>query len=368
MALKKIKILQVGLDTHLGGIETYLFKITSHIDRNRFQFDFLAFDDEKPCFYDELTELGCNFKFVRGRRHSFFGNIRDVRELIKKQQYDIIHCHLNSLSYITPVLEGIKFGAKVIVHSRNAGSAEGSSSSFFCRINKYILPYSKVTMVAVSDKAGEWMFGKDRNVIILNNGIDTKSFAFSNTIRIEARKELSIHQDSEVIVHVGAFRPQKNHTFLIDIFKAYSSSHPDALLLLVGEGELKGDIEEKVKLLGLSNKVKFLGKRLDLHRILSASDKFLFPSLYEGFPNALIEAEASGLRCIVSDEITEQACFEDCIRVPLSSSVDEWVKALSSAPLEHREGYAKLIEDKGFGIEGEIAKLEELYLSQMESK
>ena len=357
----KIRVLHVGLDTHLGGIETYLMKISSHIDLNKFQFDFLAHDNEKPCFYDELTNLGCNFYYVTSRRKSFIQNKKDLDNLFKNEHFDIVHCHLNSLTYIAPVLEALKANVKVIVHSRNAGSSIGSSSKLLCALNKMRFPYDKVALVAVSDKAANWMFGKNRDVIILNNGIDVERFKFSRERREKTRNEFGLSPNKEVLVHVGAFRPQKNHKFLIEVFNEYHKKNTNSVLLLVGSGDLLDVIKAQVKELGLERAIIFTGNRKDLENILSASDKFLFPSLYEGFPNALLEAQASGLLCIASTEITEQACLENCVRVSLSEDVSKWVDALGSPTKPNRENYAKLVEEKGFSVETEIKRLENLY-------
>lgn len=357
----KIRVLQVGLDTHLGGIETYLMKISSHIDLDKFQFDFLAYDKEKPCFYEELTKLGCNFYFVTSRRKSFIQNKKDLENLFKKEHFDLVHCHLNSLTYIAPALEALKANVKVIVHSRNAGASTGSSSKLLSMLNKLRFPYAKVTLAAVSDKAATWMFGKNKEVVILNNGIDVNRFRFSQEKREATRKELGLSQEQEVIVHVGAFRPQKNHKFLVEVFNEYHKKCKNSVLLLVGSGELLEEVKTQVKELGLDKAVIFTGSRKDLESILAASDKFLFPSLYEGFPNALLEAQASGLLCVASSEITEQACLENCVRVSLSEELSKWVEALSCPVKPNREDYARLVEEKGFGVEAEIKRLENLY-------
>ncbi len=360
MDKRKIRVLHVGLDTRLGGIETYLLKISSNIDRDSFEFSFLAYDDEKPCFYDELMALGCSFYFVRSRRTSFSGNRKDIRELYRKEHFDIVHFHLNSLTYITPVTEAVRCGIPVIAHSRNAGASAGSSSKLFCALNRIIFPYSKVTLAAVSDKAGKWMFGEGRDITILNNGLDTSRYVFSPEKRAAVRSFLSLGEE-ETIIHVGAFREQKNHRFLVSVFDEYHKKHSSSVLFLVGTGELMDEIKSDVSSRGLSDSVIFLGQRNDLPDLLSASDKFLFPSFYEGFPNALLEAEASGLRCIVSDTITKEACLENSICLSLSSPVSEWVEALEKPPLADRETYAELVEREGFGIKREMERLEKLY-------
>ena len=361
MDKRRIRVLHVGLDTRLGGIETYLVKISSNIDRDRFEFSFLAYDDEKPCFYDELVSLGCKFYFVRSRRRSLPGNRKDIRKLYTKEHFDVVHFHLNSLTYITPVTEAVRLGIPVIAHSRNAGASAGSSSKILCALNRIIFPYSKVTLAAVSDKAGEWMFGKKRNVLVLNNGLDTSLYAFSIEERVRMRSSLGIDDSADVIIHTGAFREQKNHRFIISVFDEYHKKHSSAVLLLVGSGELMDEVKIDTASRGLTDSVLFLGQRSDLPSLLSSADKFLFPSFYEGFPNALLEAETSGLRCVVSDTITKEACLENSISLSLSSPVAEWVEALEKPVQERRESYAENVERHGYGIKREMERLEKLY-------
>lgn len=355
-----VKVLHYGLDTHLGGIETYLLSACKNIDREKYSFSFLAFDDEKPCFYEELTNLGCSFYFIRSRRKSFLENKKDLYNLFQNEHFDIIHCNLNSLTYITPIFIALRLGVKVIAHSHNAGSS-GSSSRLLCTINKFRFPYNKVLLVAVSDKAGAWMFGKKKKVITINNGVDTQHFRFSIGKRKKCREVLGFSDEQEVILHVGAFRKQKNHSFVIDIFKDYKKKNPNSVLLLVGDGELKTDIQNKAIKLGLEDSVFFLGTRYDLDSIFSASDKFIFPSLYEGFPIALLEAECSGLLCIVSNEITEQVCLKNSIRVGLNESICNWVHALELKTLENRVSFSNYVADCGFDVKSETQKLENLY-------
>lgn len=363
---KKIRVLHIGLDVNLGGIETYLLKISSYIDRSRFSFSFLAYDNVKPCFYEELTNLGCRFYFVRSRRASYFGNIRDLRNLFKREKFDIVHVHLNSLTYITPIIEALKEGCCVIAHSHNAGSASGSSSRVLCLINKYRFPYDKVTLVAVSDKAGEWMFGK-HNAIVLNNGLDTSAYRYSEEKRIQLRKEIKL-ENKTIVIHVGAFRKQKNHKRVIEIFEAYHKRNKESVLLLVGTGELMDEMKTFVSVKNLENAVYFLSRRRDIDALLSASDYFLFPSFYEGFPNALIEAEASGLKCVVSDTITKEAALDNVVQLSLDDSDEVWCDALSGASLDLREKYADYVEEKGFGIKNEMKRLEDIYTSLWEKR
>lgn len=365
--MEKIRILHVGMDTHLGGIETFLLSMVQHMDRERFHFTFLGYDDQKPYFHEELAALGCDFRYVRSRRKGLLKNKADLERLFQVEHYDVVHCNQNSLSNSVPALVALKQGIPVIVQSHNGGSVKGLTS-FLNSLNRIRFPFDRVTALAVSDIAGKWMFGEKCAYQVLNNGVDTEKFRYFCEQRILKRKELGLSSDDEVFISVGAFREQKNHRFMIDIFHAYQKKHAKAKLVLVGTGGLSDEIVAKVNALGLDGNVLFLGARRDIPQLLSCADKFLFPSLYEGFPIALIEAEANGLSCIVSSVISEQACLENSVRVSLDSSVDDWVRAMEISAPECRDLYADLVAKAGFGIETEIRILENLYSSLSEQK
>lgn len=195
----------------------------------------------------------------------------------------------------------------------------------------------------------------------MNNGIDVEKFQYNEQWRNEIRKEFNI-DDNELIFHAGAFRPQKNHKKLIEIFKLYHEMHPDAILMLAGEGELKKDIENTVNNCGLSENVIFTGLRNDVPKLMSAADKFILPSFYEGFPNVLIEAETSGLYCVVSDSITKQAMLgELCQSVSLDSSDKEWTRILSKTNQIERSNSAKIIKSANLDIDSEMRRLYKIY-------
>lgn len=357
----KKRVLHIGLDTHLGGIETYLLKISTYVDREKYDFNFLMYDDIKPCFYKELTSMGWRFYNVTSRRKNYFRNRSDLKKLFKKEKFDVVHCHLNSLSYITPVRIALRYGCRVIVHSRNAGAISSFKSKILHKVNYYRLPKKKIRCAAVSDLAGKWMFGENADFVVLNNGLDTNKYEFSEEARHSIRQEFNLG-NREVILHTGAFRPQKNHSFLIEIFNEYLSYNPNAVLMLVGDGNLKNDIEYRINELNIKDSVVLTGVRYDIPKLLSAADKFLFPSFYEGFPNALIEAEAAGLYCVCADTITRQVQVpEQCEYLSLKAPISEWVRELSVAPVLDRKESAKKIENMGLGINAEMERLYQLY-------
>lgn len=364
--MAKTRVLHVGLDTYLGGIETYLLKLAKNIDKDKYQFDFLMYDGNEPCFYNELKALGCKFHNVVSRRKNYIKNIKELRELFKHEHFDIVHCHQNSLSYVTPILEAVRSGCRVVVHSHNSGNLSGSLVRIRHDLNRYRVPINRVVCVAVSDLAGQWMFGKESEFKVINNGLDTTLYEYNEAYRNEIREEFGIG-NKELILHTGAFRKQKNHEQLIDIFKFYQQEHPESILMLVGDGELKGEIENKVQELELTENVIFAGKRSDIPRILSAADKYLFPSFYEGFPNALIEAETSGLYCVAADTITRQVQIEGvCEYVSLNAPLKDWAKALEHDPVENRVKYADLVEAAGLGIGSEMERINLLYEGSLE--
>ena len=308
--------------------------------------------------------MGCNFFYITPRKKNYIKFLCDLKRLYEGEKFDIIHCHLNSLSSIEPCLIALKSSSKVIVHARNAANMVSFKSQLLHCINYHLLPKERICCAAVSDLAGEWMFGKGTKFIVLNNGLDTEKYRFNEGVRTAIREELGIDNKREVIMHTGAFRTQKNHKFVIDIFKGYVDRFPSALLVLVGDGELKEEIKDKADRLNISNSVMFLGRRNDIPQLLSAADKFLFPSFYEGFPNALLEAEATGLPCVVSDCITKQAMIEGlCTAVSLGASIDEWVSALEQpSRLTNRKFAAELIKEAGLDISSEIKRLSDVYV------
>lgn len=364
-----MKILFVGLDTmpYIGGIETFVLKEVSYLDKNKYEVHILSFHGDTPCFYEEFLKLGAEFHFIPNRRDHFISNYYELIKLLKTYQFDIIHCNLNSYSYITPCLLALKTGSKVIIHGHNSGCLQGNKSILLHNINKRRIPFDKVYNIAVSDVAGKWFFGK-HDYVILNNGVETEKNKYSVEKRRKIRKEFGLDEE-KVILHVGAFRNQKNHERIISIFTDVLKEKSNSVLFLVGEGNLKNSLQQKVRDVGLASKVIFTGNRDDVDCFLSAADVFLFPSFYEGFPIALIEAECSGLQCVISDVITKQVQIEGiCKTVSLDEENDEWVEKIVSALecKEDRKKYAEIIENLGLGMDSEIKQIERIYDTLME--
>ncbi len=372
----KIKVIHFGLSLNRGGIETYLHKVASNINKKDFSFSFINSTSSKPCFYEELRKMGCAFYNVTPRRKSVWRNKQDLDQLFRENDFDVLHFHVNTLSYIDPVLVALKYGVKVVVHSRNAGAAGSRLTQLLHRINKARINRLKneITKVAVSELAGEWLFGQNTDFAIYNNGIDLEKFRFLPNERDQIRNELNIGKNTFLLGNVGAFVPAKNQEFAVQVLHKVLESGVDAKLVLIGDGALKKKVIDFAERLNLSDKVLFLGKREDMPSMFSALDVFLFPSHYEGFPNAVLEAQACGLPALISDAITKEVVVdvENCKQLPIAScdygkwavnAVDILESRVNDIEVKDQERVKswEKIEVAGFSIKEEIIKLETLY-------
>lgn len=322
-----MKVLHYGLSNHLGGIETYLKKLTFELhNTNEIEFHFLIIGRDLPCYYHEFKKLGCKFHFITPRKNSLIKNYFELKKLFIQEKYDVCHVHLNSLSYTLPAKLAAKYSNKLIVHSRNSNVKLNFSSNLLHKINYYTLP-KKSILLAVSDLAGKWMF-KNKKFRVINNGIKIKKYLYNSQQRELIRQELNL-ENNIVFINVGAFRYQKNHVFLLKIFKELLMYNENYKLLLVGDGSLSNDLEHLATNLGIEKSVIFLKNRNDIPNVLSASDAFIFPSFYEGFPNALLEAHVSNLPTFYSDSITNNIDHSKLSnRISLNSTAKEWAEII----------------------------------------
>jgi len=278
----------------------------------------------------------------------------------------VVNFNINTLSYIEPINAALRHGCKVIVHSRNAGASKSIITNVLHHIHSVILPKDKIKMIAVSDLAGKWLFGKNTEFQTINNGIDIDKFRFNREKREKIRREMKI-EDKYIVGNVGAFLYAKNHRFLVKVFYELVQKKPEAVLLLIGTGSMKEEILNLVNEMGLQQKVYFLGRRTDVSDLLSVMDCFLFPSLYEGFPNAVLEAQCSGLPCVISDNITDEVVLaENCIKLSLNLSLQQWAnKLLNMEGYQNRNFASEILKKSGYSVKEEIKKVESVYISQI---
>ena len=228
------------------------------------------------------------------------------------------------------------------------------------------LPEYATNLFACGKDAGDWMFG-GASYQIINNAIDVAAYTCDPTKRQEMRRQLGLENEF-TIGHVGRFSQPKNHPFLLDIFAALLKKEPDAVLLLVGGGEGMPRIQAKVQELGIAEHVRFLGVRSDVADLMQAMDVFVFPSLYEGLPVTMVEAQASGLPCIISDKVPPECILTDGLVniMPLSASPEAWAEKILTMRAVPRTDRREEIAAHGFDITTEVVKLQEFYIKSVE--
>lgn len=258
-----------------------------------------------------------------------------------------------------------------ILHSHNSAGIEKEKygiKKFIDKLRKrqvagQISRYPNVYL-ACSDSAGEYMFN-DIPFHWIKNGINVSEFRFDAVIRKEYRNKFNIDENTTVIGFIGRYREQKNPLYLLEIFKEYSIINNRALLVMIGIGDMQEEVDKKIKELELEQKVIQLGTREDTNDLYKMMDAFLLPSLYEGLPVVLVEAQTSGLTCFVSDTTTKQVNLTDLINFySIKSSPQQWAKLMDRQIKRcRREGYAEEIIEAGFDMKDVAKKLEKIYLS-----
>ena len=356
-----------------GGVESVVMNYYRHIDRTKIQFDFICDEDSTNIPYEEIKKLGGKVILVPPYQKVFKYH-KKLKEVLKSGGYKIVHSHINTLSVFS------LFAAKCagvpvrIAHSHSTTNKKEKKKNL---LKQVLRPFSKVfatDYMCCSELAGRWLFGNKEydngNVYLLNNAIDLDKFKYDEEKRKEKRKELNIEDDTLVIGHVGRFVEQKNHRFLIDIFNEVHKQKENSILLLAGQGPLMEEMKEKVKILGIEDSVKFLGQRNDINELYQAFDVFCLPSLYEGLPVVGVEAQATGLLCIFSDDMTKETKVLDTTEfLSLNQSVEEWTYTiLKKYKSFKRKNCINEISKKDFNIKKEANKLTQKYYEEYRRK
>lgn len=352
---KPLRVLQVFAQMNRGGAETMIMNLYRNIDRSKVQFDFIVHTEEKCVFDDEILALGGSiYRVPRYTAKNHFHYVQTWSNFFREhKEYKIIHGHVRSTAAIYLKIAN-NYGLHTIAHSHSTSSGSGFPS-IVKNILQFPIRYTANYLFTCSMGAGEWLYGKkacsDDNFFILKNAIEVEKFIFNKETRSRIRKELGI-EDKFVIGHIGRFSTPKNHTFLIDVFREVLNRNNNSVLILIGDGELKSVIEKKVLELGLSENVIFMGLRSDVPELLQVMDVFLFPSLYEGLPVTLVEAQATGLPSVISSNITDEIKVTNLVnKISLNESLDHWAeKVLSFNGTYIRESAINNITESGYNI------------------
>ena len=333
-----IRVAQILNRMDNGGIEAVVLNYYRHIDRKRIQFDFFFDEGSSLPYRDEMTELGAELFPLPPYTHQAAYQ-KKLEKALRAGQYDIAHVHMNTMSvFALAAAKRVGIPVRICHNHSTADQREGKRTL----LKMLLRPWNRLPATdwfACGKQAGEWMYGKkaveEGKVFILPNAIETERFAYDAEARKAVREEFKIPEKVLVVGHIGRFMTQKNHEGLLRIFQRLRQEKPEAILLLVGEGELEKDIRELVKEMRMEDRVVFAGVKKDIQRIYSAMDVFCLPSLYEGFPVVLLEAQANGLPVVCSDHVSQEVCLTDLIRrVPLEKE-ELWTEAMLTAKREH---------------------------------
>lgn len=346
-----------------SGVMAVIMNYYRHIDRDKIQFDFLFFKDSpaNTTYIDEIESLGGRAYLIEQPTHIFY-YIRMLNKFFEehKNEYAILHIHEVYLTFLlAPIAHA--HGLKVITHCHSTKFSDKPLNAVRNRLACIGINKHADLRLACSNAAGIALYGKKADFTVINNAIDLDKFAFNSTKRTRLRNELGL-EDKVVIGHVGRFNEQKNHRFLIEIFYELQKTMPEAVLLLVGEGPLMESVKKQVRSLGLEDKVVFLGRRTDVSDLYNVMDIFILPSLFEGLPVVVVEAQANGLPCLLSEAITREVAIDNVIFVSLSSSPSDW-NDNALRLLTYKRGAADLtkLRISGFNITVESQKLEHMY-------
>ena len=357
-----IRVLQMIGTLDVGGSQTMLLNLYRNIDREQIQFDFVLDHPDGRYFVPEIEALGGRIYTLAPFRGTNAGEVRrDWNNfLYTHPEYTVLHSHVRSYAslYLSVARQ---HGVKTIIHSHSTSTGGGVKGAVKS-VMQLPLRYQADVLMACSVEAGLWLFGKracesDR-FVLLPNGIDVRRFVPNPEKRQQYRQELGL-EGRWVIGNVGRFYDVKNHTFLLDAFQKVHEREKDAVLLLVGVGPLQQEMAQKAVELGVADHVIMTGNRDDVPDLLGAMDVFAFPSLWEGLPMTVVEAQAAGLPCVLSDTITRDVDVSPLVRYLPLGDPDRWADAM----LERRPRLdaAKNIVKAGFDIRTSAKRLSALY-------
>lgn len=363
--MKRVLCILSSLDA--GGAETFLMKVYRALPPEEYQLDFVVCADG-GCYTQEVLDRGGRIFQIPLRTKDLLGAMKALRSIVSENGYTHVLKLGNGAASCVDLLVAKSGGAKTrIMRSCNALTGLSLKSILTHRLLQPLLNTVANVKIAPSMLAAEFTFGSrqaHKNVHILNNGVDLKVFHYDPQARAALQKEFDL-EGKFVVGHVGRFNKQKNHSFLLDVFYEIHKKQENAVLLLVGQGELEEAIREKISKLGLADRVVFTGLRSDVPKLLSAMDVLVFPSFHEGMPNVVIEAQATGLPCVIADTITRDANITGLVKyLPLDMPPARWAQHALTALSETRKDTAADFQKHGYDIQRVAAELVRLVFQE----
>ena len=365
--MKRLLCIVASLDQ--GGAETFLMKLYRRLDTAAYQMDFIVCAD--GAYDEEVLSRGGRIVKIPLRTHSPGKAMQAITKAVREGRYAYVIKLCDSPVGVLDLIAAKRGGAEWIgARSCNSFSSESALRHFAGEILRPVLNRVCDYRLAPSDLAAKYTFGEkayqNGEVCILKNALDLDTYRFDPTARTAIRAELGISDKTPVIGHIGRFSAQKNHSFLLDVFASIKARQPEAVLLLVGKGELETEIRDRAAALRLSDSVIFTGVRSDVPALLSAMDVFVFPSLYEGMPNTVIEAQATGLPCVIADTVTREADITGLVQYLPLENPERWAaEALSSIPEDRADTHGSFI-GQGYEIESVVGQFIKLVFKEQD--
>lgn len=338
-----------------GGAETMLMKIYRAINKEKYQMDFLVFDQRKGFYDDEIIANGGRMFYMPSLREKPLLSLRYLYCVVKKYKYEHVLLSSEWSLHIILLFVAKMAGAKrLAVRSTNTNTGRGVASNILHQFFKLFFS-DKYIKLAPSTEAAQFMYGmnclKKNNMYILPNGLDLKVFQFDKNKRKYKRDEIGVGVNEYLVGHIGRFEFQKNHRLIIEIFREIKKQKSTAKLLLIGKGGLLVEIKKLLTMYGLIDSVIFLDDRKDIPDLLMAMDVMLFPSYYEGMPNVVVEAQATGLQCVVSKSVTKECKLTDLVSfVSLDQPLKSWTFSVFRKSNIDRYSYNQLLKKRGYEI------------------
>ncbi|PAD40396.1 glycosyltransferase family 1 protein [Terribacillus sp. 7520-G] len=365
---RPIRVLHVLGRLDRGGTETLIMNIYRNIDRSKIQFDFLIHTKDECDYSSEIRGLGGKiYSISRYNVKNHFNYKKQWKEFLSNKEYSIIHGHLRTTASIYLNIAR-KRGIYTIAHSHSTASRGNMSERLIKGILQFRLRYVANYYFACSDEAGRWLFGRkiiqSKRYQILKNAIDLSSYKYDENIRNNLRANIGVYNNF-VIGHVGSFTFPKNHKFLLELFKEYLKVNNNAILILVGTGELKEEIKSTSRYLGIEEHLILTGSVSNVNEYMQAMDCFVFPSIFEGLGIALVEAQATGLPCIVSDNIPNEALMTDNVKkLSLNQPSVEWIRQIVDVSDKkiNRNLQFKKVQENGYDIKNVSSYLMDFYI------
>lgn len=364
MEKKAIRVLHIIRHMNIGGAETLIMNLYRKIDRNILQFDFLVYG--KGFFDSEIEKLGGKIYYM--------DYITDVGQIEYKKQlksffenhkeYQIIHSHIDQVTGIILEVANRCNVRNRIAHSHNTKNTNNILGKIYKKYLQNKINKNATVLMACGEEAAKWLFKEKANeAIIVPNGIDLKRYQYRESIREQVRAELNIDKNTIVCGHIGRFSKQKNHEFLLRIFKEYQKINSDTKLILVGDGPLRNKIEKQIKSEKMEKSIMLLGKRADSENLYQAFDLLLFPSLFEGMSLVTLEAQAEGLPILCSDTIDKKTDITKTIKfMSLRKSPKQWAEEIERMDKKRKNENNTILSQTDYNIDVLAKKMQERYI------